>query len=78
MTEAHRHRWKSGSKKGPWKRSQQKLLMAYEVRVNRCDCGEERKVKAAPKGIWWKGTDRSPGKVRTYCTYKNSLVFSNT
>ncbi len=40
--------------------------MAYEVKVNRCDCGEERKVKTAPKGIWWKGITSRPAKVKTY------------
>lgn len=40
--------------------------MAYEVRVNRCECGEEKKIKAAPKGIWWRGDERRLKRVQTY------------
>lgn len=67
MTEIHQHEWRSISKKSPWKRSPQgELLMAYEVRVKRCDCGGELKIKTAPKGIWWKGINRRLGSVQTY------------
>lgn len=76
MTETHPHRWKSIFKKEPWKQSpEQGLLMAYEVRVNRCDCGEERKVKTAPKGIWWKGIDIRIGSAHTYpARWKKTLA----
>jgi len=63
----HEHKWKITSRIEPWKESsEQGLLMAYEVKVNRCTCGEERKVKTAPKGIWWRGLTNRPEKVKTY------------
>jgi len=63
----HEHKWKITFKKEPWRESpEQGLLMAYEVKINRCDCGEEKKVKTAPKGIWWKGINSNPEKVKVY------------
>jgi hypothetical protein len=63
----HEHKWKITSRIEPWKESSQPgLLMAYEVKVNRCECGDERKVKTAPKGTWWRGITSCPEKVKTY------------
>lgn len=67
MNEMHSHHWKPVSQKGFWKSSSlEGLFMAYEIRVNRCECGEEKKIKAPPKGIWWRGGERRLKRVQTY------------
>lgn len=74
----HKHKWHIDSKRESWKESPQKgLLMAYEVKIRRCDCGEERKIKTAPKGTWWKSAENSIERIKTYPEkWKKSLAGS--
>ncbi|MBI3604544.1 MAG: hypothetical protein HY202_00775 [Nitrospirae bacterium] len=63
----HEHEWKNVFKKGPWAKSPRpELLMAYELKVRKCVCGEEQKIKSAPKGIWWKGENIQITRIKTY------------
>lgn len=40
--------------------------MAHETWINLCECGEERKIRTAPKGIWRRGGETHYERVKTY------------
>jgi hypothetical protein len=65
--EMHEHKFRKTHEIGAWHSSEIKgVIRAHDEWLNSCDCGEQKKIRTHPRGIWKRAVDK---KLEQFFTY---------